>query len=163
MTDSSTLAVPEDAPCLAPGLHAVLAAAAERHEDMASLVSGLPDGALDWLPAEAATSLAGLALHIIDVETHIAALARGEDDGWAGENGSRTAETAIERELLEAIAAAGPVLASALAAMDWGGPGASGVLADLDHVAMHHGQMQLTRHLWEEAHPDAASEYEHWR
>ena len=37
------------------------------------------------------------------------------------------------------------------------------LLEDLDHCAIHHGQAQLTRNLWEAAHPDAPKTYEHWR
>jgi hypothetical protein len=34
---------------------------------------------------------------------------------------------------------------------------------DLDHVAVHHGQMQLKRHLYEAAHLEVPATYEHWR
>jgi len=37
------------------------------------------------------------------------------------------------------------------------------LVEDLDHVATHLGQMQLTRHLFEVSHPAAPRTYEHWR
>jgi len=37
------------------------------------------------------------------------------------------------------------------------------LLEDLDHCAIHHGQAQLTRNLWEAAHPDGPETYEHRR
>jgi hypothetical protein len=37
------------------------------------------------------------------------------------------------------------------------------LLEDLDHCALHHGQAQLTRNVWEATHPDMPTAYEHWR
>ena len=75
----------------------------DRHEDLAALVTGLPDDALAWTPCADAPALAGLVLHILDVEGHLAAIAAGEDDHWAGENGSHILDSATGAALRDAI------------------------------------------------------------
>ena len=136
---------------------------------MLNLVSGLPREALDWRPAADAASLAGLALHILDVEGYLASLARGDEIAWAGENGSRMGETATDAELVAAIGGVDAAIKHAFAAMDaertTGDSRAVGAVIgeEIDHVSMHYGQMQLTRHLWEATHPESPSDYRHWR
>lgn len=151
-------------PSPAPLVRALMATSRERHADMVDLVSGLPAGALDWRPAPDAASLAGLVLHIVDVEGHVASLAAGEDEqAWPGENGSRMDETASEAGLVKTIEAVDAALDRGLSLLPSRSERAAAVLEDLDHAAMHHGQMQLTRHLWEGAHPGSPSGYQHWR
>ena len=148
-----------------PALGALLSITRDRHRDMADLVRGLPGEGLRWVPADGASTLAGLTLHILDVERYLTALVTGEDIGWTGELGTRIHETAAEHELVAAIAARDEELRDALARLDadrWSSL-AGDLLEDLDHVAVHVGQMQLTRNLYEAAHPEAAGEYEHWR
>jgi hypothetical protein len=139
---------------------------------MLNLVSGLPDGALDWRPAEDAASLAGLALHILDVEEYLAGLAAGEDPDWAGENGSRMDESLPPESLMAEIERVDARLKAAIEgsaafAQDLSAGEARRVgealLEDMDHCAMHYGHMQLTRHLWEAANPGFGSGYQHWR
>jgi uncharacterized damage-inducible protein DinB len=139
---------------------------------MVALVSRLPDGALEWSPAENAPALAGLAMHILDVERYVLSVAVGEDIGWTGERGTHIEDVANEEQLLAAIQemdrriaeAFGMLTEQALAAATLGGGStvAEAIIEDLDHVAVHHGQMQLTRHLYEAAHPDAPATYVHW-
>ena len=148
-----------------PALGALLSITQDRHRDMTELVRGLPGEGLRWVPADGASTLAGLTLHILDVERYLTALVTGEDIGWTGELGTRIHETAAEHELVAAIAARDEELQDALARLDadrWSSL-AGDLLEDLDHVAVHLGQMQLTRNLYEAAHPEAAGEYEHWR
>jgi hypothetical protein len=166
----SSYVPPETLPPLVRGL---LTTTRERHVDMANLVAGLPAGALEWQPFDDAASLAGLALHILDVEEYLAALANGAAVEWTGENGSRMQERATEAELLAEIERIDSLLISALGSVDAERLGAlqpgesrtvgEALVEDLDHSAMHYGHMQLTRHSWEAAHPDAAPTYSHWR
>src|SRR6476661_10473183 len=81
----------------------MLSTAHDRHEDLTALVTGLPDDAVMWTPCADAPALAGLVLHILDVEGHLAAIAAGEDDHWAGENGSHILDGATGAALRDAI------------------------------------------------------------
>ena len=158
---------------LHPVVRAMLSTAHDRHLDLAALVTGLPDDAVTWTPCADAPALAGLVLHILDVERHLATIAAGEDDHWAGDNGSHILDRATAAELRDAITDLDARMMSAFASMNDarleasvpGGdePLGEALLEDLDHCAIHHGQAQLTRNLWEAAHPDAPETYEHWR
>jgi hypothetical protein len=158
---------------LPPLLRGLLTTAHERHVDMLNLVAGLPVGALDWRPGPDAASLAGLSLHILDVEEYLARLAAGEHTEWTGENGSRMDETAEEQQLVSEILRVDGLLRAALEGVTSERlaehqPGeertvGEALVEDLDHSAMHYGHMQLTRHLFELAHPDIEPTYEHWR
>jgi hypothetical protein len=158
---------------LPPLLRGLLTTSHERHLDMANLVAGLPAGALDWRPFPDAASLAGLALHILDVEEYLAALAAGEPVEWTGENGSRMDESAAEAELLAELERVDALLKRALetvAAERLPAPQPAesrtvgeALVEDLDHSAMHYGHMQLTRHAWEAVHPSGERTYVHWR
>lgn len=157
---------------LSPFHRALLTTTRERHEDMANLVRGLPGGGLTWSPGGNAPALAGLALHILDVERYLVALASGQDIEWTGEDGSRILEEATEGELLAAIDETDRQLTEALehaseerlAANQPGETRTVGeaLVEDLDHSAVHLGQMQLTRNLYEAAHPDEPRTYDHW-
>jgi Protein of unknown function (DUF664) len=158
---------------LPPVVRAMLGTTHDRHEDLAALVTGLPDDALAWTPCADAPALAGLVLHILDVEGHLAAIAAGEDDHWAGENGSHILDSATGAALRDAIFDLEARMRAMFASIDnarleASAPGGGqtlgqALLEDLDHCAIHHGQAQLTRNLWEAAHPDAPRTYEHWR
>jgi hypothetical protein len=141
---------------------ALIATTRERHKDMTNLVTGLPADALDWRFALDAASLAGLCLHIVDVEGHVARLALREQHHWPGANGSRMQESATEQALRDEIERVDTLLLGALERCGPGGLSAD-VVEDLDHCAMHYGQMQLTRHLWESSHPGQGETYSHWR
>ena len=58
-------------------VRAMLGTTHDRHLDLAGLVGGLPDEALAWTPCADAPALAGLVLHILDVEGHLVAIAAG--------------------------------------------------------------------------------------
>jgi hypothetical protein len=159
---------------LPPLLRGLLTTCRERHVDMANLVAGLPAGALEWRPFPESASLAGLALHILDVEDYLAKLVCGVAVEWTGENGSRMDEPASSEDIIAAIERVDASLTWALEsapAADFARPhpGAQGrtvgqaLVEDLDHAAMHYGHMQLTRHAWEAAHPEAERTYVHWR
>lgn len=159
---------------LPPLLRGLLTTCHERHVDMANLVAGLPAGALEWRPFPESASLAGLALHILDVEEYVAKLVSGIAVEWAGENGSRMDESASSEDIIAAIERVDAWLRSALEAATpavWvrPHPGAEdrtigqALVEELDHSAMHYGHMQLTRHAWEAGHPEAERTYVHWR
>ncbi len=161
---------PTGLPALLAGL---LTVTHERHMDMIALVSGLPDRALAWTPGPDAPHLSGLTMHILEVEEYLANVAGGAETAWSGELGSSMETVLDEAALIARIAAVDAHLKSAMenAPSDrWESfePASersvgSMLVEDLDHSAMHYGQMQLTRHLWELEHPNFASQYEHWR
>ena len=145
----------------------------ERHADLVNLLAGLPQGALDWRPAIAAGSLAGITGHILVVEEAALRLAAGEAIPWPGANGEGMGDHRTEAELLAGLAAldalaARAVLALTAARLAEPQPGEERTIGamlveEFDHCAMHYGQAQLTRHLWEAANPSWVSPYVHWR
>jgi hypothetical protein len=161
---------PAGLPALLSGL---LTTSHERHMDLIALVSDLPDEALSWGPGPDAAHISGLVMHILEVEQYLAAVAAGQEIEWAGTNGSSMdfaldAAALVERisEVDFALKRALETVSSArLDALQPGGERTVGsmLVEDLDHSAMHYGQVQLTRHLYELAHPELASTYQHWR
>ncbi|MPZ98447.1 MAG: DUF664 domain-containing protein [Dehalococcoidia bacterium] len=158
------------------GLHSLLAALLltghERHVDMSDLVSGLPEGALDWRPSEGVNSLAGLVRHILHVEGAMVAAAGGDTTLWDPTQGARLEESGSEQDLLDAIEACDAAMKTVLPGLTpddlaRSHPGesrsvGSGLVEEFDHSAMHYGHMQVTRLLWEQAHPEVPRTYEHW-
>ena len=141
--------------------------------DLIALVSDLPAGGLSWAPGPDAAHISGLVMHILEVEQYLAAIAGGQDVEWAGTNGSSmdlaVGSTALVERIIEVDLALKRALETVpparLDAIQPGGDRTVGsmLVEDLDHSAMHYGQVQLTRHLYELAHPDFASTYQHWR
>jgi DinB family protein len=151
---------------LPSALRALLGTTHDRHEDMTNLVRGLPEDALAWTPAEGASAMAGIVLHILDVESYLASVATGEDIGWTGERGSHIHDRATEAALVAAIEDVDTRVKRAFGALTterFESSIGAALVEDLDHVAGHLGQLQLTRNLYEAAHPDAPRTYEHWR
>ncbi len=158
---------------LAPLLSALLSTMRERHADLANLLGGLPTGALDWRPAVGAASLGGLTAHILVVEEATLRVAAGESILWPAVNGEGMDERHDELELVASLAALDALAARVLsalrpAALAAAQPGEQRTIGEMlieefDHVAMHYGQAQLTRHLWEAANPGWPSPYNHWR
>lgn len=157
---------------LHPLLQGLLTTAHDRHVDMVDLISGLPEDALDWKPAERAVSLAGLVHHILHVERSMALEASTGDADWEHANGHGLGETAAEQALVALIDATDTEVKRALQGLDEatllrvtepdGRTVGSGLVEEFDHGAMHYGHMQMVRLLWEEAHPEYPSTYEHW-
>ncbi len=161
---------PAGVPALLAGL---LTTTHERHMDLVALLSGLPAEGLTWAPGPDAAHISGLVMHILEVEEYLAHVAAGEQVEWEGTNGSSmdialdaaslTARiTQVDRQLKRALEHLPP---QRLDEMQPGGDRTVGsmLVEDLDHSAMHYGQVQLTRHMYELAHPEFASRYEHWR
>lgn len=146
----------------------------ERHEDMLALVSGLPSGGLDWQASDTMASIGGIASHILLVEDYaIHAVAGANFAGWTGRNGQdmdrRGGETELRSRIIELDGRAKTILCEAgeqelLRRHEGNGRTLFDVLVEeMDHAAMHYGQMQISRQLFEEAHPDFVSGYQHWR
>ncbi len=108
--------------------------------------------------------LADLARHILDIEGHVARELAGGDPSWTGANGTQANVEADAGVLAERLEELGETLEGLLSQVVVAELARLTVaLQEFDHCAMHYGQMQLTRHLWEGAHPDTASTYLHWR
>jgi hypothetical protein len=159
----------DDAPSV---VRSILSTTHDRHQDLAVLIIGLSDDDLTWAPCAGAPALAGLVLHILDVEGHLAAIALDVDDQWTGENGSHILDAATLEDLRTAIDEVDARMRTAFASLDEarlearlpaGQRVVEALLEDLDHCALHHGQAQLTRNMWEAAHPDVPRTYQHWR
>lgn len=156
-----------------PLLAGILATTHERHVDMVNLVRDLPDDALRWTPGPQMSPLGGLVRHVMDDETEFVRSLAGMPNGWPGANGEyldtsgtaaalvtlivegdallkRVYPTLTEDQLRAAHPASGTVIGQELVEM-------------ADHTGMHYGQMQITRHLYELAHPEFVSRYRHWR
>jgi hypothetical protein len=147
---------------LPPLVRALLRTTHDRHVDMTNLVSGLPPAALEWRFEPDAAPLVGLCLHILDVEEHVARVLTGGDEAWAGENGSRMNERATAEELVAEVERVDALIKQAIEHAD---PASlpEDLVNELDHCALHLGQMQLTRHLLDAREPDAQRTYVHWR
>jgi hypothetical protein len=154
---------------LGPVLRALASTTRDRHRDLIDMVEGLPDEALAWSPAPDAPAIAGLVLHIVDVEAHLARLASKGDPGWTGERGTRIEEIADRDGLIEEITGLDRDLMRALDSLGRQAPNdeneltLAAIVQDLDHVAVHVGQAQLTVSLWQATNPDSPGTYEHWR
>lgn len=154
-------------------LSGLLATTHERHMDMIALVTGLPEGGLTWAAGADAAHISGLTMHILEVEEHLAHLAAGDEVHWAGKNGSSMDVVADETTLIARITEVDGALKRAIERipperLERHAPGnertiGAALVEDLDHCAMHYGQLQLTRHFYELAHPRFESRYEHWR
>lgn len=146
----------------------------ERHEDMFELVGGLPEGGLEWQPSPAMASIGGIASHILLIEDYaIHAVAGTSLAGWTGGNGQdmdrRPGELELRSRILELDGRAKGFLCEVgelelLRRHEGNGRTLFDVLVEeMDHAAMHYGQMQVARQLFEEAHPGFVSGYRHWR
>ena len=156
-----------------PLLAGLLGTMHERHFDMLNLVSGMPEGALAWAPGPEMACLAGLAAHILEVEVFAGRVAAGEDLRREGGNGPPPHAGADAAALAAAIDDADRFLKGVLGGLrgevfSRTQPGeersvGAAIVEEFDHAAMHYGQMQITRHLWEAAHPAFEATYNHWR
>jgi hypothetical protein len=156
-----------------PLLAGILTTTHERHVDMINLIRDLPDDALTWRPGPAMSSLAGLVRHVMDDETQFVRSVAGMPNGWPGSNGKWMDAAGTAAELVALIAdgdallkAVYPGLSAAQMRLPHpaiGTPIGQELVQAADHCAMHYGHMQITRHLYELAHPDFVSGYHHWR
>lgn len=146
----------------------------ERHEDMLALAMGLPPGGLEWQAGQDMGSVGGIAAHILLIEDYAIHAVAGETlVGWSGANGQGMDTLCTEPELCARIVAVDRHAKALLCEVDesrlrsrheGNGRTVFDVLVEeMDHAAMHYGQMQVARQLFEQAHPGFVSGYQHWR
>jgi hypothetical protein len=156
-----------------PLLAGILTTTHERHVELCNLIRDLPDDALSWRPGPAMSSLAGIVRHVMDDETEFVRSLAGMPNGWPGINGEWMDATGTAASLVALIADGDTLLKAVYATLTEarlrqphpksGTPIGQELVEVADHCAMHYGQMQITRHLYERAHPDFPSQYSHWR
>lgn len=153
-------------------LRGILEVTHDRHVDMVNLVRDLPDEALNWRPGPRMNALAGLVWHIMDIEERVLRAVAGDPAAVPGENGALLDRTGTAADVIERIAHGDAALKrtfEALTGVDlvrglpaWEATVVAVIVGESDHCAMHYGQMQLTRHLYEHLHPGFQSTYQHW-
>jgi len=152
------------------------------HRDMIGIIADLPDEALIWHPTEAMGSLSGIICHTMYCEVYAIRRAAGEDVAYSvkeddAEEDDSTWRTAERREALIARIAEGDAIMKRIlpimtvAGMEerfhaWGGnsihSGGDLIAKAATHTTMHWGHMQMTRQLWEQAHPAFVGSYTPW-
>ena len=135
------------------------------HHEVAVTIAGLPQPALDWIPAPDSNSMAVLVVHLTGAERY-----------WIGDIGlnqpsgrERAAEFQVRglsaEQLTARLEAAGAYARSALQDLELADlaeqrvsprdgrlfSAAWALLHALEHTAIHLGHIQLTRQLWENA------------
>lgn len=135
------------------------------HTELRSALEGLPQSALDWIPAPGANSLAALAVHIAGAERYlISDCVAGEPTGRDRDAEFRASGLPVEAllEKLDAsLATVGQVLERLSlddlnAARPWPRENSQvtvgWLLAHLlSHTAIHVGHAQVTRQWWEQS------------
>jgi uncharacterized damage-inducible protein DinB len=136
------------------------------HTELGAALEGLPQAALDWVPAEGANSLAAIAVHTAGAERYwigdcIAGEPSGRDREAEFRAGGLPAETLVERLdaslsfvsrvldglSLEDLHDLRTLRDGSLKTVGW-------VLAHvLAHTAIHAGHAQATRQWWEKSFP----------
>lgn len=160
-----------------PLLAGILAALDFTHRNMIAIVADLPPDALAWKPGPDMGSLAGIVRHTVYCENYALRAATGENAHYDEATNARQWDATDDAATLQtAIGACDTLMKTALPALTvermgrpltvWGGPhesSAGELIADAaNHTAMHWGQMQMTRQLWEQAHPDFSGDYTRW-
>jgi hypothetical protein len=153
-------------------LRSIVEVTHDRHVDMVNLVRDLPDEALSWRPGPRMNALAGLVWHIMDIEERVLGAVAGDPAAVPGENGALLDRTGTAASVVERIAHGDAALIQAFEALTdadlvrelpaWEATVLAVIVSESDHCAMHYGQMQLTRHLYEHLHPGFHSAYQHW-
>ncbi len=147
------------------------------HRNMTQMIADLPNEALVWQPASDMGSLSGIVCHTIYCETFMVRCAAGEDVSYSADENAATWQTAERREALIArIAEGDATMKRILPTMTVAGMGErfhawgedstqSGgdlIAESATHTTMHWGHMQMTRQLWEQAHPAFHGSYTRW-
>lgn len=147
------------------------------HRNMTQIIADLPTDALAWHPGPETGSLAGIVRHAMYCEIYTIRRAAGEDVTYDEATNAALWDAADDTErLLACINEADAVTKQYLPAMTvekmamrypaWNQatPTLSGALIAeaAVHTAMHWGHMQMTRQLWEQAHPEFVGSYTPW-
>ena len=134
------------------------------HADIERTIAGLPQAALDWAPGPEMNSLAVLAVHVAGAERYwIGDMVGGDPSRWdrAAEFHTRGVDAAaLHARLAAALAHSQSALekltladreATVVSPRDGRAFTGAWCLAHaLEHTALHLGQMQITRQLWEQ-------------
>jgi len=160
-----------------PLLGGVLSMMHFAHRNMCQLIRDLPAEALVWSPSPSMGTLAGILEHAMYCEAYAYRLVAGEAVAWNADANVRTWESTADTDrALAAIVEADAVMKRILPTMTvarmgerfpaWGNddPESGGALIAeaAAHTAMHWGHMQMTRQLWEQAHPEFVGIYRPW-
>lgn len=147
------------------------------HRDMRHLIADLPEEALAWRPAHAMGTLSGIVCHTMYCETFAIRRAAGEDVSYTEDENDETWRAVERREhLIARIAEGNTIMKRILPVMTvagmekrfnaWGGDatqsGGELIAEAAIHTGMHWGHMQMTRQLWEQAHPEFTGAYSRW-
>jgi len=152
------------------------------HRNMIEIIADLPDDALSWHPADAMATLSGIICHTMYCETYAIRRAAGEEVAYDGvyddaENDGATWRNEDDRAQLIARIADGdtamkrilPIMTVAGMEQRYSAWGANSISSGGDliakaaiHTGMHWGHMQMTRQLWEQAHPAFVGSYTPW-
>ena len=133
------------------------------HTDIGRVIGGLSSDALDWSPGPEMNSLAVLATHIAGSERYWVGEVAGGDPAHRNRPAEFQAQSLDEAALATRLDASLahtratleqltlPDLEIRRQALDRGEVTAAwAILHSLQHIALHVGQMQLTRQLWEQ-------------
>ena len=144
----------------------------DRHGNMIHLGRDRSDEALNGRPGPRMNALAGFVGHIMDIEERVVRAAAGDPEAGPGANGALLDRPGTAVGIVERIARGDAALKQAFEALTdadlaralppWSATVGAIVVGEANHCAMHYGQMQLTRHLYEHAHPNVHTAYEHW-
>ncbi len=179
MSTAETYRVPEGTLPLLGGILNMMDFA---HQNMTQIIADLPDEALVWQPANDMGSLSGIICHTMYVETFAIRRAAGEDVSYIAEdddaeNARSTWQTAERREQsIARIAEGDAIMKRILPIMTVAGmekrfhafsqdltqSGGCLIAKAATHTTMHWGHMQMTRQLWEQAHPEFVGSYTPW-
>lgn len=160
-----------------PLLAGVLYSLDAMHANMVAMLQDLPPDAVSWKPGDEMGSLGGIVRHTCYCEEYAIRAAAGEDAPYDRRtNAAQWEATDDAAALIAAIRECDAMAKRLLPPMTvadlgrelaiWGGPeraSAGILLADaLSHSSMHWGHLQMTRQLWERAHPEFVGTYTRW-
>lgn len=148
------------------------------HRNMCAIVEDLPPEALAWKPGPAMSSLAGIVAHTMYCESYAYQRAAGEDvqwdeavmntQAWESDDSAdgaiaRIAEgDAVMKRILPVMTVAGMGGRFTAWGQETTQSGGDLIAVAAAHTAMHWGHMQMTRQLWEQAHPEFVGTYTRW-
>ncbi len=147
------------------------------HRNMIAIIADLPDDALVWHPASDMGPLSGIVCHTMYGEMFAIRCAAGEDVSYTDQENDATWRIAERREqLIARIAEGDAVMKRILPVMTVAGmeerfhawsadstqSGGELIAEAAIHTGMHWGHMQMTRQLWEQAHPEFVGSYSRW-
>lgn len=147
------------------------------HRNMCQIVADLPPEALVWKPGPEMSSLAGIIEHTMYCEVYGYRRAASEDVEWdSAANEALWDSTDDAAQAITCIVEGDAVMKRILPVMtiakmgmryvawqpDTTQSGGDLIAEAATHTTMHWGHMQMTRQLWERAHPEFVGSYTPW-